>query len=377
MPTTRLAWSMTVRDPLRFLVSLAAIAFSTLALFLCLGFFNGMNDSQARIASVLAGDLLVLDRRTQSVTNFHDIGRSALYRMLGEPGIAEIIPVHQGALEIENPDTRMRKSIQYFAFPPGTDPFGLPGLEDHLPALRQPGTIVYDRDSREFYGRIDAGMDVLVAGVPVRVVGTVRYGPNFSRHGSIFMSDGTLTQRLGERRSDSISLGVVRLSPGADREAIRRRLQERLPEDFEVATRDELHTRELLFNVLTTPIGALLGVGLLLAVFVGVVVAYQVLYNEVTDHLPQFATLKAMGFSRTFLARVVLQQAFLLALLGFLPGAGLAWLAYQSLERASGTLMALNAARLLAALSLTLVMGVLAGRLALARALAADPADLY
>ena len=49
------------------------------------------------------------------------------------------------------------------------------------------------------------------------------------------------------------------------------------------------------------PIDFIFGMGAAIGFFIGFVVVYQILYTEVTNHLPQYATLKAMGFSDRYL----------------------------------------------------------------------------
>src|SRR6185436_14690873 len=60
--------------------------------------------------------------------------------------------------------------------------------------------------------------------------------------------------------------------------------------------------------------------GLLIGFVVGSVIVYQILYTDVIDHLKEYATLKAIGYSDRFLFGVVLQQAVILSVLGFFPG---------------------------------------------------------
>lgn len=49
-----------------------------------------------------------------------------------------------------------------------------------------------------------------------------------------------------------------------------------------------------------------------MGLLVGGVVVYRVLYTDVSDHLKEYATLKAMGFSNTFILVIVIQEAILL-----------------------------------------------------------------
>ena len=58
----------------------------------------------------------------------------------------------------------------------------------------------------------------------------------------------------------------------------------------------------------------------LMGLIVGVVVAGQVLYTSTLEHLKEYGTLKAMGATRWYVARVVLIQAVLCSVLGCLLG---------------------------------------------------------
>ena len=59
------------------------------------------------------------------------------------------------------------------------------------------------------------------------------------------------------------------------------------------------------------PIGAIF-IGLLVSLFIGTVICYQILYNEITDNLSQYATLKAMGFDDLFVL-IILEEASVLS----------------------------------------------------------------
>jgi putative ABC transport system permease protein len=65
-----------------------------------------------------------------------------------------------------------------------------------------------------------------------------------------------------------------------------------------------------------------------------------VLFVIVADHLAEYATLKAVGFTDGSLVFIVLQQAVLLAVLGFVPGLLLSYQFYKL--AAQGTLLPLQ-----------------------------------
>ena len=115
-------------------------------------------------------------------------------------------------------------------------------------------------------------------------------------------------------------MGVLRLRPGVRPEAVRKYIASARFDDVTVLTREELLDREVEFTVTAAPIGLLFGFGVIAGLVVGTMVCYQILFNEITDHLSQFATLRAMGYSDGFLRRIILEQASLLSVAGFAVG---------------------------------------------------------
>ena len=112
--------------------------------------------------------------------------------------------------------------------------------------------------------------------------------------------------------------GPVRLpeAPGADAPAVEaacRQLRQVLPPDVVPYSRAEILRRESDHWVGQTATGKLFAFGVLVATIVAAAVIYQVLSNDVRDHLAEYATLKAMGHSNRYLSRVVIQQALLYA----------------------------------------------------------------
>jgi putative ABC transport system permease protein len=114
-----------------------------------------------------------------------------------------------------------------------------------------------------------------------------------------------------------------------------------------------------------------------MGLFVGSVIVYQILYTDVTDHLPEYATLKAMGYPNRFFAKVVLQQSVILSVLGFTPGLALSLAIYRYTALATGYTMELTMMKAIGVLALTTCMCVVAGLLAMRRLRRADPAELF
>ena len=110
---------------------------------------------------------------------------------------------------------------------------------------------------------------------------------------------------------------------------------------------------------------------------VGAIIVYQILYADVADHLAEYATLKAMGFSNLFLSWVVVQQAMILAVLGFVPGVLVSRWLYAQASEATNLPLNLTQERALGVLLLTVVMCAVAAVIALRKVHSADPADVF
>lgn len=110
---------------------------------------------------------------------------------------------------------------------------------------------------------------------------------------------------------------------------------------------------------------------------VGIVFVYQILYSNIASSLVAFATLKAMGFKHKYLLKVVFQQAFLLAVLGYIPGLIVAFGLYDIAKDATKlpVIMTLDKG-ILVLVSVTL-MCLISGFLAVQKLQSADPADIF
>ncbi|MEO8352486.1 MAG: FtsX-like permease family protein, partial [Chthoniobacteraceae bacterium] len=147
--------------------------------------------------------------------------------------------------------------------------------------------------------------------------------------------------------------------------------------DVEVLKRSEIVAREKAKWQKSTPAGYVFTMGLVVGFVIGVFICYQILFTDIADHLSQFATLKALGYLDRHVVQLVLTQALLLGVAGFLPAVLATFALYSALTALTGIVTQLTIARVLLVFCLTLGMCLVAGRLAVRKALAADPADLF
>jgi putative ABC transport system permease protein len=371
-----LAWKMLVHKKKRLALSIAGVMFAVLIMFMQLGFFNGFNDSQALLTTKFEGELVMMDVRRAHLSRWTPMQRTRLAQAAAFPEVAEAIPILNGTFNVRNTETGQYRRTYGLAFPPYSVPFDIEGLSELAPLLTRTNTILFDAKAREIYGPMQAGDRLDVNGEYFELGGQFGLGANFTNDGTLIMSEATFVSMTGGN-TDTIAWGLLRLREGVDVLAFRDRLQEALPIGLSILTPEEMREREIAYTIRKAPVGIIFGVGLVIGFIIGTIICYQILFNEITDHLTQFATLKAMGFSASYLRGVVLQEAALLGVVGFFPGLGGGYFLYWLLEDMTGIVMFQTPERAFFIFVLTVVMCVLAGIIAVKRVVKADPADVF
>jgi putative ABC transport system permease protein len=142
-------------------------------------------------------------------------------------------------------------------------------------------------------------------------------------------------------------------------------------------SRQELMDFEKEYWNTTTPIGFVFAFGVILGSIVGIIIVYQILYSNVSEHLAEYATLKAMGYRHRYLLTVIFQEALILAILGYIPGFFITLAMYQTAQKATNLPIAMEKTRALMVLSLTILICFISGAIAVRKLQEAEPADIF
>jgi putative ABC transport system permease protein len=365
----------------RLLLSCLSIALAVVIMFMQMGFFNGLNDSQANLARILDADLIMLHRDSDNLKSMEMFRLKRWRQAMVAEGVADGTYLSTSASYWWNPQDSSRNRVLVVAVNPDHPGLRLRDAEGDIAVLRRAGTVFYDRSSRRELGDIAIDTETSLGRARVQVVGLFDLGANFSYEGHVLTSFDTylriFSQRNPQRLADEISLGLLKLEPGADAETVKRRLLQDLPGDFVLLTRAELEARERAHTTRSTPAGIIFGIGLLVALGIGVVICYQLLFNEIHDHMRQFATLKAIGYRARHLYVIVVSESLLLSMIGFVIGLLATVFLYRVVQDLSEIAMQLTPHRVLFILVLTLIMGIASAALAVRQVVRADPADLF
>ncbi|WP_414517690.1 ABC transporter permease DevC [Nostoc sp. PCC 9305] len=378
-----LSWLQLTREKTRLAVALAGIAFADILMFMQLGFRDALYYSNVRFHNSLQGDIVLINSQSNAILAMRSFSQRRLYKALELPAVQSVHPIYLDFTIWKNPVTGRPRSILIFGMNPETNLVNLPGVQENLDKLKLPDVVLFDRSSRVEYGPIAANYD---QGKPVtaevrrrriKVEGLFTLGASFGADGNLITSDINFLRIFSNRQKGLIDIGLIRLKPGADVNVVAQQLRKYLPNEVNVLTKQEFIDFERSYWANSTAIGFIFTLGTVMGFIVGTVIVYQILYTEVADHLAEYATLKAIGYTQNYLLTVILQEALLLAVLGYFPGIVFALFMYDSARNATLLPVFMSFERATMVLILTMLMCIISGAIAVRKLRSADPADIF
>jgi putative ABC transport system permease protein len=378
-----LGWRQLAHEKKKLLAAVAGISFAVALMLMQLGFKDALYVSATLLHRSMEGELVLTSTLYEALLSTEGIAERRLQQALSDPGVERVAPVRWSLAGWKNPWTQRRRSILVIGLDPEKQPLRLPGLQEQAALLQQPGKLIFDSGSRSEYGPVvEAFREGRVVTTELQqkdhdVVGLTRLGSSFVADGNVVLSTRAYQALFPHLDPQCMDAGVIKLKPGNDANVVKARLSSIMPPDTQVLTRGEFIQLETDYWARATPIGFVFLLGTAVGFIVGAVTVYQILYTDVSDHLPEYATLKAMGWSNAALSRIVIDQAVILSVLGYVPGFGVALLIYHAAVQATGVPMVMTWGRALTVLGLSLLMSVLSALLALRKVRQADPAEVF
>jgi putative ABC transport system permease protein len=378
-----LAWLQLSHEKIRLLVAIAGISFADILMFMQLGFRDALFDSAVTFHDNVQGDVFLVSPQSTSLIAMKTFSARRLQQARSLNNVENITPIYLDFRFWKNPENKSTRGIMVIGFNTSDAKlFTLPGVQENLDKMVLPDSYLFDTKSREQFGDVkkwfDAGQTVTteVGNRKIKVGGLFQMGASFGADGNILTSDTNFI-RLTNRDKGLIDVGVIRLTPGSDAKVTAKKLMEILPKDVKVFTKEEFINFELKYWQEGTSIGFIFTLGTVMGFIVGIVIVYQILYTDVADHLSEYATLKAMGYTDWYLLAVVFQEAIILSIVGFLPGTLAAVGLYTMTRNATSLPLLMTVARAATVLALTVIMCLVSGAIAVRKLRAADPADMF
>ena len=377
-----LAWLQLSHQKGRLVAAVIGIAFAVVLMLTQLGFKDALLSSVVVMHQSFIGDLVLISRNYQNQGFPNGFSETRLYETLGSPAVDAVYSLYIAGTDFKNPVNRKNISMYAIGFKPTTALLNRPGIAENLPKLHTIGMVLFDSLRRPEFGPVSELFEqngIVTTDLNAKridIVGLFQLGTSFAADGHVVMSDETFLRVTGQK-AGIINIGLIKLKPGANLQRTKAELAGILPPDVEILTKGEFVAREVNYWDNSTPIGFVFGLGVLVGIFIGCIIVYQILYTNVTDHLPQYATLKAMGYRDGFLFKIVMKEALILSVLGFFPGVLVSFGVYALARRATLLPMYMTVSNTIGVYVMAAVMCLMSAVFAARRVKAADPADIF
>ncbi len=414
---TQLAFHNLTYQSAKTLVSVGGVAFALLLVFMQLGFMGAVSHTAVNVYQHMRFDALIRSPDYLHLYEPLEFESRWLQLAKGTPGVKNVVPMWitlhnwgslrattssaasgDGAAAVDGSFAQFLP-IAVMGVRPNDDIFDLKEVQEQSHKLADTQSVLIDSATRSDYGPLDGQRFSLrdknreseIGGVKVKIQGVFHLGTGLAANGATLTGVRCFQRLVPWDCEKQISLGLVTTDGSRPVSEVLQDLRSRIAasrqgtslkpenasEPVQVLSRNEVMQWERFRWLQQTPIGLIFQLGVGLSLLVGAAIVYMVLATDVVDRLPEYATLLAIGYSRAYLAGIVMTQAIVLACLGFLA----AWLASELLYRLtswlSGIPIAMNASRVMLVAGLGLLMCCASGLLAMNKLWKAEPASLF
>jgi putative ABC transport system permease protein len=308
-----------LHDRLRFVITVAGVAFAVTLVLVQVGLFMGLLGKATVTIDHATADLWITSRNTPNVDFAHTFPQTAVLRARGVPGVERADNLIVNFMNIQLPNGATEGVLTY-----ALEDFSAWNLPWHVEEgdatqLRRGDYILMDRSAEQRFGPFQVGEYREILHRRFRIVGTTRQAASFTTAPIVFM-DFHRAQEITEELRGQTCYILVKLAPGADPGQVADELRRRLPYN-DVYTRAEWAARSRGYWVKSTGLGMSMGVTVFLGILVGIVIVAQTLYTSAVEHIKEYGTVKAIGGSNWDIYKILGEQALIAAFVGFALGA--------------------------------------------------------
>lgn len=369
-----LAWKNLIHDKTRLVVTLVGVVFALVLVLIQMGLFLGFLETTANIVVDSKADIWIASPKIPHVNAATPIPEKWRYLALEVPGVERaekfILQFAQWKLP-----TGATESVQVVGYDLASG-LGAPvrlSVGD-LAELYNEDTVIVDELYKEKLGVTHLGQTFEINGRRARVIGYTSGMRSFTTSPYVFMSVKN-AQNYMRFQVDRTSFLLVRVAPGYTVAQVLADLKTRIP-NLDILTGPEMEKQTQYYWLFSTGAGITTLMGAVLGLLVGMVVVAQTTYASTMDHIREFGTLKAMGAPNTYIYKVIIQQAVMAAVGGYVAAiiTGI-WVARAS--ESAGAIILVPREVIIAVLFLSVGMCVIASMLSIRKATTIDPALVF
>lgn len=377
-----IGWLQLVHQRGRFAAALSGVAFANVLVFVQLGLMSSMGVSTQRPYQFFQADIMISAGNANTLEEGGNVARQWMLQALADRDVVDGMGLFVALVPWDRGETDI--TLTTFGIDPFRANFIAPEIAADIDILQVLDTVLMDRLARGLPRdeaaaiRPQTPLSFESQGRTLTAYDTFVGGGGFGGDGYLLMSDQTFLALFPARRSGAPDHILLRLRPGAQPDAVAERLRGLIADPtLRVRSYGDAIAEEVQFQQTQRPTGVIFGFGVLIGVLVGIVIVFQVLSADVADHLREYATFKAMGYGQGFFLGVVVEEAVILGVLGFIPGVITGWGILTLMAKVTTLPLFISFGMAVTVFFGTVVFSALSGMIATRRLAAADPADLF
>ena len=361
-------------DKVRLTVTLTGIVFAVVLIVVELGLFVGFTVTTSGLVDHSNADLWVTSKHVPYVELGVPFSERKLYQVRAVPGVAEAQKIASRWAQWKRADGR-EESVQIVGINPDSvmeQPWNL--VQGSVQDLKQPDAVIMDDMYKDKLAVHHIGEVFEINGRRARVVGFTHGIRSFTTSPYVFTTFKR-AQEYVKLPEDQTIFVLVKLAPGANVEQVRKEILGSV-QNVEVFTSHEFSRMTQIYWMFTTGAGVAVLLAALLGLVVGFVVVAQTIYATTMDHLREYGTLKAMGAPNSYVYKVIIKQAAMSAVMGYVLGMIVSAFVVRA-SQSGGAAILLPLPMAIGMFFLTLAMCVGAALVSISKVTSLDPAMVF
>ena len=373
-----IALRMLTGDRSKYFGIVFGLTFASLLIAQQLAIFCGlMLRTSSQIEDIQGADIWVMDPGVQFVDDIKPLSENELYRVRGVEGVDWAVRLYKGLAKSRFNDGKFQQFILI-----GLDDATMVGAPREMVVgtlgdLRKPDAVIMDEGGYHYLWPnepFELGRTFEMNDRRAVLVGICKASPTFQTFPIVYARYGQATQFVPFERK-LMSFILAEPSPGLSSEEVCARIE--MQTGLSAQTRQQFIWTTMWYYMLRTGIPINFGITVALGFIVGTAIAGQTFYLFVIENLRQFGALKAMGVTNGRIVGMILLQAFVVGLIGYALGVGLAAL-FGFLNKNNDTLAYFMPWQILAITGgAVFIIGILASLLSMRRVMVLEPAIVF
>src|ERR1700747_377519 len=305
-------------DKVRLTVTLTGIVFSVVLIVVQLGLFLGFTTATSNLIDHSGADLWITSKNVPYVEQGVAFSERKLNQVRAVPGVADAQKIIAHWTQWKRHDGG-EDSVQIVGINVDDSlerPWNL--VEGRVEDLKSPDAIILDELYKSKLGVTRVGEVFEIGGYRARVVGFTRGVRSFTTSPYVFTTFKN-AQNYTRLREDQTLFVLVKVAPGTDLQQVRRDLLDHV-KDVDVFTTAQFSRMTTFYWMFTTGAGGAVLIAEVLGLVVGFVGVAQTIYATTMDHIREYGTLKAMGAPNLYVYKVIMKQAAISAVIGYVMG---------------------------------------------------------